>query len=73
MDGMTAVLGSFITDGYFIGTYETEKRNIVADKGEFPEILKLSIPSLTCHFRLKITKTIIRVNSRISKTIIYSL
>jgi len=28
---LIAVLGSFVTDGYFIGTYETEKRNIIKE------------------------------------------
>ena len=29
LGALAAALGSFLTDGYFIGIYETEKRNII--------------------------------------------
>ena len=44
---LIAVLGSFVTDGYFIGTYETEKRNII--KEHLKNMNEEDIPGMLTH------------------------
>ena len=47
LGSLLAVLGSFITDGYFIGTYEAEKRNII--KEHLKNMNEQDIPGMLTH------------------------
>ena len=44
---LIAILGSFVTDGYFIGTYETEKRKII--KEHLKNMNENDIPGMLTH------------------------
>ena len=44
---LIAVLGSFVTDGYLLGTYETEKRKII--KEHLKNMSENDIPGMLTH------------------------